>query len=164
MLQLYKGYNIPTTARITKKLTEQYIGPFRIVKKISCLAYKLDVSSNWRIYLVFSVAQLKPTPPLAKNFFTRFFPSNLLFVFVKSDTHKLKNFEIEKFLNKHQIKKNKGRAIEYLVCQKGYGLKQDRWYNIKELNNATALVNDYKASLASTRTYFINGNIDFFFQ
>lgn len=43
MFWLHKRYNIPTTAGITKKLTQQYVGPFRIVQKIGRLVYKLDV-------------------------------------------------------------------------------------------------------------------------
>ena len=31
MLQLHKGYSIPATVGVTKKLTQQYVGPFRIV-------------------------------------------------------------------------------------------------------------------------------------
>lgn len=46
MLQLQKRYSIPAIAGITKKLTQQYIGPFRIVKKVGCVAYKLNVPSD----------------------------------------------------------------------------------------------------------------------
>ena len=115
MLRLHKGYSIPVTTGVTKKLTQQYIGPFRIVEKVGCLAYRLNVPPNWRIHPVFSVAQLEPAPPPAKDPFGRPFPSNLPLVFVEGDTDKVKSFEIEKFLNKRQIKKGKGQAIEYLV-------------------------------------------------
>ena len=46
------------------------------------------------------MAQLEPTPPLAKNPFERLFPSNSPLLFVKGDTNRIKSFEIEKFLNK----------------------------------------------------------------
>lgn len=116
MLQLYKGYSIPTTTGITKKLTQQYVGPFHIMEKVDHLAYRLNVPSNWRIHLVFSVAQLKLAPPLAKDPFGRPFLSNPPFVFVKGNTDKMKSFEIERLLNKRQIKKKIGQAIKYLVC------------------------------------------------
>lgn len=74
----------------------------------------------------------------------------------------MKSFEIKRLLNKHQIKKGKGQVIKYLVCWKGYDPEWDRWYNVKEVNNAAALVDKYKASLAFTRTHFLNKNIDFF--
>ena len=161
MLRLHKGYSIPTAAVVTKKLTQQYVRPFRIVEKVGRLAYRLNIPPNWRIHLVFSMAQLELAPPPAEHPFTRPFPSNPSLVFVKGDTDKLKSFKIERLLNKRQVKKAKGRAIEYLVRWKGYGPKWDRWYNVKELDNAAALVDDYEASLAATRTLFVSRDVDF---
>ncbi len=164
MLRLHKGYSIPATAGFTKKLTQQYVDPFRIMEKVGRLAYRLDVPPDWRIHPVFSVAQLEPAPPPTEDPFGRPFLSNPPPVFVEGDTDNMKSFEIERLLNKRQIKKGKGRAIEYLVCWKGYGPEWDRWYNVKELDNVAALVNEYEASLASTRTYFLNEDVDFFSQ
>ena len=164
MLRLHKGYSIPSTAKVTKKLTQQYVGPFRIVEKVGRLTYRLDVPPDWRIHPVFSVAQLEPAPPSTENPFGRPFLSNPPPVFVKGDTNKIKSFEIEKLLNKRQVKKGKGQAIEYLVRWKGYGSEWDRWYNVKELDNAAALVDNYEASLASTRTHYLNEDVEFFSQ
>ena len=46
MLKLYKGYSIPFFVRVTKKLTQQYISSFRIIKKVGRHAYKLDILSD----------------------------------------------------------------------------------------------------------------------
>ncbi len=46
MLKLHKSYSIPSSVGITKKLTQQYVGPFQIVEKVGCLAYRLDISSD----------------------------------------------------------------------------------------------------------------------
>lgn len=46
MLQLYKKYNILATARVIKKLTQLNVSPYFILKKIDCLAYKLDIYDN----------------------------------------------------------------------------------------------------------------------
>lgn len=113
MLQLHKRYSILATAEVTKKLTQQYVSLFRIIEKIGCLTYRLDVSSDWRIHPVFSVAQLELALPLAEDPFGRHFSSNPPPIFVED---KVKSFEIERIFNKRQIKKEKGRAIEYLVC------------------------------------------------
>ena len=164
MLRLHKGYSFPSTAGVTKKLTQQYVGPFRIVEKVGRLAYRLDVLPDWRIHPVFSVAQLEPAPPPTEDPFGRPFPSNPPPVFVEGDTDKIKSFEIERLLNKRQVKKGKGRAVEYLVRWKGYGPEWDRWYNVKELDNATTLVDDYEASPASTRTHYLNEDVEFFSQ
>lgn len=34
MLRLHKGYSIPSSAGVTKKLTQQYVSPFRILEKV----------------------------------------------------------------------------------------------------------------------------------
>lgn len=126
VLSLYKEYNFPAMARVTKKLTEQYIGLFCILEKVGCLAYRLNIPLNWYIHPAFSVAKFEFTPTLAKNFFARSFSSNPPSVFVESPINKIKSFKIEKLLNKRQVKKGKGRVIEYLICWKGYGPKWDR--------------------------------------
>lgn len=46
------------------------------------------------------MAQLKPTPPPAKDPFARPFPSNFPSIFVEGDINKLESFKIEKLLNK----------------------------------------------------------------
>ena len=147
MLRLHKGYSIPFSVRVTKKLTQQYVGPFRIVKKVGRLAYKLDIPSDWRIHPVFSVAQLEPAPDPAKDPFQRLRPQHPPSVFVEGDTDRHKSFEIDRFLNKRTIRKGRGLAVEYLVCLTGYGPEWDRWYNIKDLDNATELVKTYEKDL-----------------
>lgn len=62
MLKLHKGYSISFSIEVIKKLTQQYIGSFQVVKRGSCLVYKLDILGNWKIYSVFSITQLKPAP------------------------------------------------------------------------------------------------------
>ena len=67
MLKLHKGYSISSSVGVTKKLTQQYVGPFQIVERIGRLAYRLEIPNDWRIYPVFSVAQLEPAPDLSKD-------------------------------------------------------------------------------------------------
>ena len=43
MLKLHKEYSIPSSASVTKKLTQQYVGPFRVFEKVGRLAYKRDL-------------------------------------------------------------------------------------------------------------------------
>ncbi len=85
------------------------------MEKVGQLAYRLDVPPDWRIHPVFSIAQLESALSPAEDLFGRLFPSNPPPVFVEGDTDKVKSFEIERLLNKRQIKKGKGRAIKYLV-------------------------------------------------
>lgn len=43
MLWLHKGYFIPVSIGIAKKLMQQYVGLFFILEKVGRLAYKLEV-------------------------------------------------------------------------------------------------------------------------
>lgn len=105
MLRLHKGYNIPATAGVTKKLTQQYVGPFLILAKVGRLACELGIPGGWRIHPVFSIAQLKPAPPPTLDPFSRPFPSHPPPVFVEGDTNALKTFEVERLLNKRMMKR-----------------------------------------------------------
>ena len=148
MLKLHKGYSILSSVGVTKKLTQQYVGFFQIVERVNRLAYKLEVPSDWKIYPVFFVAQLEPAPNPSDDPFRRPRPHQPPSVFVKGDTDKHKSFEIDRLLNKRTVRKGKGLAIEYLVRRTGYGPEWDRWYNVKDLDNAPNLVCDYKEALA----------------
>ena len=148
MLKLHKGYSIPSSVGVTKKLTQQYVGPFQILEKIGCLAYKLEVPNNWRIHPVFSVAQLEPARALSEDPFHRPRPQQPLSVFVEGDTDRQKSFEVDCLLNRRTVKKGKGLAIKYLMRWTGYGPEWDRWYNVKDLDNAADFVRAYEEGLA----------------
>lgn len=46
ILKLHKSYSIPFSIKVTKKLTQQYVGPFKIVEKVGRLAYRLEIPSD----------------------------------------------------------------------------------------------------------------------
>lgn len=150
MLRLHKGYSIPSTLGVTKKLTQQYVGPFCISEKVGRLAYRLAIPPHWKIHPVFSVAQLEPAPPPSGDPFHRPFPDQPPSVFVDGDIDTVKSFEVERLLNKRTVQRGRGRSTEYLVRWKGYGPEWDRWYNVKDLDNAADLVSDYNAGLQQT--------------
>lgn len=116
MLRLYKGYSISSSAGITKKLTQQYVGPFRIKERVERLAYKLEIPDDWRIHPVFLVAQLELAPKPFDNLFWRSNSHHPPTVFVDGDTDNLKSFEIDRLVNKRTIKRVKGLTVEYLIC------------------------------------------------
>lgn len=103
-----QGNSIPSSVRVTKKLTQQYVGTFLILERVGCLAYKLDVPSNKKIYPVFSIAQLELAAALASNFFHRLRLLQPSSVFMDGNTDVFKSFEIHRLLNKRTIKKKKG--------------------------------------------------------
>ena len=143
-IRLHKGYNIPANLGITKKLTQQYVGPFKILERVGRLAYRLDVFEDWKVYPVFSVAQLKPSPPPDADLFDCPSPDHPPSIFVEGDTNTLKSYEVEQLLNRRNIQKGREVATEYLVRWRGYRPAYNRWYNIKDLKNSADLVKKYK--------------------
>lgn len=115
LLWLYKDYSILAIARVTKKLTQQYVDPFLIKESVGCLVYKLDIPPNWKIYPVFLIVQLELASTPSEYQFQRPQLIQLPSVYVNDiiDTYKL--FEIEQFLNKRTVKRGRGHSLEYLV-------------------------------------------------
>lgn len=151
MLRLHRGYSIPFSAGVTKKLIQQYVGPFQVKERVGHLAYRLEIPNDWRIHTVFLVTQLEPAPKPSNNPFRRPRPHHLPAVFFDGDTDSFKSFVIDRLLNKRTIKRGKGLTIEYLVRWTGYGPEWDRWYNVKNLDNAAELVREYKEDLDQQR-------------
>lgn len=96
---------------------------FQITKKIGRLTYKLKIPDDWKIYLVFLVAQLESTPEPFNDSFWRFYSHYLPTLFDDNDNDSLKSFEIYCLLNKKTMKRSKGLTVEYLVCWTGYDLE-----------------------------------------
>lgn len=67
------------------------------------MAYKLNISAKYKIYLVFSITQLEPDPSFASNLFNQPCSTNLSTIFVNDNTDILKFFDLEQFLNKCTI-------------------------------------------------------------
>ena len=68
-LRLHHGYNLPGMGN--RKLSNQQTGPFKIIKKVGSLAYKLELPRTMRIHPVISVAHLEPCPDPAKDPYNR---------------------------------------------------------------------------------------------
>lgn len=145
-LRLHRGYNIPANLGVTKKLTQQYVGPFKVLGRVGRLAYRLEVPEDWKVHPVFTIAQLEPAPGVDP--FDRPRPDHPSSVFVEGDTDTLKSYVIDRLLNKRIIPKGRGFATEYLVKWKGYGPEHDRWYNVKDLDNAQDLVREYEEGMS----------------
>ena len=149
LIRLHHGYDIPSTAVLGRKYSQQYVGPFRVLKRVGRLAYRLDLPAHWRIHPVLSIAQLEPAPAPKDDPFQRPKPDHPDSVFVEGDTDRVKSYEIERLVNKRQTKR---RGPEYLVRWRGYGPEHDDWRNLPELGDAQQLVKDYEDARQKTVT------------
>ena len=140
-LTLHRGYSLPSAT--SPKLSIQRTGPFKIVKKIGNLAYKLDLPEDWRIHPVISIAQLEPAPK-GEDPYDREKPTHP--EPVSEFSKEWHDYEVEKLLGHRMKKYGRGKPIsEYLVRWRGYGAEFDRWYGEDLLAGAQDLVDEYKA-------------------
>jgi hypothetical protein len=142
LLRFHYEYFISSSKDMTKKVFAQYINLFKIIQRIERLIYRLSVSFDWKIHSVFFVVQLKSVSDSAKDSFNRSRSTHS-----SSMTDTQNEYEIERILNKRTVKRDQEYFTKYLVRWQDYEFEYDRWYNIKNLQNAKNLINDYEKKL-----------------
>jgi len=127
-----KDLKYQMVGRRTEKLTERFVGPYKVKEIISSNAVRLELPSIVRIYSVVNVSRIRryvgqvegqkkeqPAP-----------------VIIKEE----EEWEVERILNKRRMRgKNK-----YLVCWKGFMAESDTWEGRENLENAKEAVEEFK--------------------
>ena len=103
--------NITFAADECKKLKHRFTGPFKVLKQVGKVAYKLELPHSMKVHPVFHVSLLKPyhgdpVPP----------PSPIV---VDGE----EEYIIDKII-KHRVLRGK---MHYLVRWKGYDQSSDEW-------------------------------------
>jgi Chromo (CHRromatin Organisation MOdifier) domain len=114
------------------KLAPRQYGPFKIVAKISNVAYKIQLLTTWKIHDVFHASLLTPyneTNAHGPNFLEP--PPDL----IEGEPE----WEVEMILGDKIYKKKK----QYLIRWKGYAPAHDLWEDESEIH-APKLIADYK--------------------
>ena len=124
--------------RPTKKLQHRFIGPYKIIQKISAVAYKLELPATLQIHPVFHVSLLRPYQDPAS------FPDRTLppppppSVTIDNSPE----YVVEKILD-HRTRR---RHLEYLIKWEGYPDYDASWEPQEHLTNAPEILRQYKAS------------------
>ena len=143
-IRLHRDYKISITNILDKKYSHQFVSFFKIFQKIDVLVYRLNLFSHWRIHSMLNVTQLKSTFSLTNDFYRRHKFNNSNFIFVENDIFIVKFFQIERLLNKRQIKT---RESKYLIRWKNCESKKNVWKSLFELRNAMKLIHEYEHAL-----------------
>ena len=114
-LCLYNNYTISDL--INKKLNQQRINPFKILKKIDILTYRFKLSSIIKIHSIIFIAQLKLTSTFNADSYrrSRFDAEHSSSMQLKNDSdpkNPAKLYEIEQLLNRRIIVTGR---ISYLI-------------------------------------------------
>ena len=120
-------------ARLMKKLDYKWLGPYVVEWVISRSAYRLKLPASFgKTHPVFSVTLLRPfegdsiaehrehhpppPPPIVHN--------------------GIKEYEVKKILDSRILH----GKVEYLVCWKGYGVEEDEWRPVRDVQGSKQLV------------------------
>jgi len=118
--------------RRSKKLTECFVGPYKVKGIISSNAIELELPKSIKIHPVFNVSRVQLYKPQVEG--QKKIPPKL--VIIKRE----EEFEVEKILNKRMIRGKK----KFLVRWKGYTAEEDTWENRENLENAKELVEEFE--------------------
>jgi len=105
-----------------KKLKPRKLGPYKIIKKVSPVSYKLDLPKNIRIYPIIHVSEFEP---YYEDHFERIKEPPPPIIINDEE-----EYEVEEILDK---RKHYGK-IQYLIKWKGYPLSEASWEPEKNLN------------------------------
>jgi hypothetical protein len=154
-LKLHHGYTLP--GKPNRKYSQQRTQPLTIKRKVSHLAYELDIPLSWRIHPVISIAHLTPAPNPEDNPdpFNRIQPPPGPLEYDTDDTSNAEGevYELERLVEHKKVKGRKGGrdTYKYLVRWKGYGAEEDVWKKESDLRHAPKLMEDYWKKQKTTK-------------
>ena len=127
-----KNLKYQMVRRRTEKLTERFVGPYRIKKIVSSNVVELELPSTVKIHLVVNISRIQryigqvegqrkeqPAP-----------------VIIEGE----EEWEVERILNKQRIQ---GKD-KYLVQWKGFMAESDTWEGRENLRNAREAIEEYE--------------------
>jgi len=116
----------------SEKLTEWFMGPYKIKGIVSTNAIELELSSSIKIYPIVNVSQVWLYRPQVER--QRKTPPKP--VIIKGE----EEFKVEKILNKRIVRGKK----KFLVQWKRYMAERDTWKSRENLKNVKELVEEFE--------------------
>ncbi|KAL0199954.1 hypothetical protein M9458_003141, partial [Cirrhinus mrigala] len=118
-----------------RKLSPRYVGPFKVIKQITPVSYRLELPANYRISPTFHVSLLKPADD----------PEGERDQDEDAD-HRAPPLIIdgEEAYQVHEIldSRRRGRVMQYLIDWEGYGPEERSWVNSQDILDPT-LITDF---------------------
>ena len=122
--------------RASKKLTERWLGPYDITKRIGDNALELRLPRSMKIHPVVNISQVKPYKERLEGQPT-FKPGPVQV----TEDREIK-YEVESIIDSRW----KGNHLEYLVHWKGYSDEDRTWEPKGNLSNALDVIKDFHRS------------------
>ena len=133
----------------SKKLLGKFIGPFKVARVVSSVAYELALPASMPIHPVFHVSKLRALKQCQREYPGRESAES------ERPEPELVNeageqeWEVERIVNK-RMRRGRGRSVrvEYLVLWRGYPEWEATWEPASHLTNARRAVDEYEAAAA----------------
>jgi len=125
--------------RRSEKLTEHFVGPYKVKGIVSSNTIELELPKSIKIHPVVNVSRVWLYKPQVEG--QKKIPPKLLII------EGQKEFEVEEILNKRTIR---GKE-KFLVRWKGYTVEEDTWENRKNLENTKELVEEFERKYRELR-------------
>jgi len=127
-----KDLKYQIVGRRTEKLTERFVGPYKIKEIISSNAVKLELPSTVKIYLVVNVSRIRKYVGQVEGQKKE----QPALVIIEGE----EEWEVERILNKRRVR---GKD-KYLVRWKGFTAESDTWEGRKNLENAKEAIEEFE--------------------
>jgi len=118
--------------RRSEKLTERFVGPYKVKGIVSSNVIELELPKSIKIHPVVNASRVRLYKPQVEG--QKRMPPKLVIIEGK------KEFEVEKILNKRMVR---GKE-KFLVRWKGYTAEEDTWENKENLENVKELVEEFE--------------------
>ena len=128
--------------RRTRKLTERYVGPYRVKRVVNANAYELELPASLKIHPVINISHLKeyrdgvqafPDRPVT---ITRPEPEAL-------DDNGAPEWLVDRLLDHRKVKRGARQIDQYLVEWKGFPISEATWEPIENLTGSMDLVTEF---------------------
>ena len=118
--------------RRTEKLTERFVGPYKIKKIVSPNVVELELPSTVKIHPVVNVSRIRKYIGQVE----RQKKEQPALVIIEGEEEQ----EVKRILNKQQVREKD----KYLVCWKGFTAESDTWKGKENLKNAKKAIEEFK--------------------
>jgi len=116
----------------SEKLTEHFVGPYKVKRIVSSNAIELELPKSIKIHPVVNVSRVQLYRPQVEG--QKKIPSKPVII------EGVEEFEVEKILNKRVIQ---GKE-KFLVRWKGYMVEGDTWESRENLENVKEVVEEFE--------------------
>lgn len=125
-----------------RKLTEKYIGPYRVKRVVNANAYELELPASLKIHRVINISHLKEYRDGTRAFpdrpvpLTRPEPEAL-------DDNGAPEWLVDRLLDHRKVRRGTRQVDQYLVEWKGYPVSEATWEPIENLTGSMDSVKEF---------------------